>query len=86
MLKREFMVVPTTDLTPEREKQLEEEGFERIGESPGLMGWLFGRRVPSENAGASAVYDWCGKIEIVAEGKDALRLIEAAAQGLVSEK
>lgn len=86
MLRKEFVVVSTTELTPEREKRLEEEGFERIGASPGLMGWLFGCRANSKNPGAFAMYDWCGRIEIVAQGEGALKLIEAAAQGLIMEK
>jgi hypothetical protein len=81
VLRREFIIVPNDELTPEREAVLKRDGFGRIG--AGMMGWLFGRRAPSENEGASAIYDWCGKVQIVADGKNALRIVEAAARGLV---
>lgn len=84
MLRREFVVVPESELTPDREKQLLDDGFEKIGESPGLSGWLFGRRGKSENPGGRAVYDWAGTLRLEAEGERAVALLEAAAQGLVA--
>jgi hypothetical protein len=83
VLRKEFVVVPPEELSRDREQELEKEGFERIGASPGLSGWLFGRSVPSENPGGMAIFDWCGTIRMSAEGERAVKLLEAAAQGLV---